>query len=63
MSPATQVLPPVLSMKEFFKAFGISKALFYRLPPEKRPPVIRIGTKPMIRATDAMAWLDRQEAV
>lgn len=62
MSHAIQELPPVLSMKGFYEAFGISKALFYRLPPEKRPPVIRIGTKPMIRTTDAMAWLDRQEA-
>lgn len=59
MSPSTPSnIPPLMPLLVFFKTFGISKALFYKLPPEKRPRVVRVGSKPMIRAVDALAWVE-----
>ena len=57
-----QNLPPAMPIPEFCRAFGISRALFYKLPAADRPPVIRIGTKPLIRAADALEWLKNREA-
>lgn len=57
-----QNLPPAMPIPEFCRAFGISRALFYKLPLAERPPVIRIGTKPLIRSSDALAWLESREA-
>jgi hypothetical protein len=42
--------------------FNISRSLFYKIPIAERPPTIRIGTKPFIRLTDALAWLESREA-
>ncbi len=57
-----QNLPPAMPIPEFCRAFGISRALFYKLPAADRPAVIRIGTKPLIRAADALEWLKSREA-
>ena len=56
-TPAT--LPPLMPLLVFFQIFGISKALYYKLPPDKRPRVVRVGCKPMIRAADALEWADQ----
>jgi hypothetical protein len=54
-------LPPLLSLALFFATF-IKKGLYYKLPPDQRPPVVRIGAKPYIRLSDAMDWLNNMEA-
>ena len=51
-------LPPLMSLPMFFKAFNISKSLFYKLPPEARPRTVRVGSKLMVRAEDAIAWVE-----
>jgi hypothetical protein len=55
-APHTTALPPLMSLSAFCKAFGISKSLFYKLPLEQRPRVVRVGSKPLIRAEDALTW-------
>ena len=57
-NPTPAALPPLMPLIVFFQLFGISKALYYKLPPEKRPRVVRVGCKPMIRAADAMEWAE-----
>lgn len=57
-----QNLRPAMPIPEFCRNFGISRALFYKMPAAERPPVIRIGTKPLIRAADALEWLKNREA-
>ena len=51
-------VPPLMSLPVFFSLHNVSKALFYKLPLDKRPRVVRVGTKPMIRDVDAQCWLD-----
>jgi predicted DNA-binding transcriptional regulator AlpA len=51
-----------MPIPEFCRAIGISRALFYKMPATERPPVIRIGSKPLIRAADALEWLKNREA-
>lgn len=50
-------IPPLMPLTVFFATFGISKSLFYKLPPEQRPKTVRVGCKPMIRAIDAIEWI------
>ena len=47
---------PLMPLPVFFKTFGISKSLYYKLSPEERPRTVRVGCKPMVRAEDAMEW-------
>ncbi|QFY42682.1 hypothetical protein F6R98_08630 [Candidatus Methylospira mobilis] len=54
-------IPPLMSLPVFFHLFGISKGAFYKLPEGKRPRVVRVGTKPLIRDVDALAWRDALE--
>ncbi len=49
-------IPPLMSLTVFCKAFCISKSLFYKLPIDSRPRTVRVGTKPMVRAEDALDW-------
>jgi len=61
-TPLTQY-PPVMSIPRCCRELlGISRGLFYKLPPDDRPPVIKIGSKPMIRTADAIEWLNSREA-
>jgi hypothetical protein len=50
-------IPPLMPLTVFFATFGISKSLFYKLPPKQRPKIVRVGCKPMIRAIDAIEWI------
>ena len=64
MNPNTQLTqyPPAMSIPRCCRELlGISRALYYKLPPDERPPTIRIGSKPMIRTADALAWLESRE--
>lgn len=58
MQNTPTTLPPLMPLLVFFQLFGISKSLFYKLPPDRRPRVVRVGGKPMVRAEDALAWAD-----
>ena len=49
-------IPPLMSLAMFFRLFNISKSLFYKLSDEQRPRVVKVASKPMIRAEDAIAW-------
>lgn len=56
-APATATtIPPLMPLKVFFDLFHVSKALFYKLPPEQRPRVVKVGCKPMVRDVDALEW-------
>lgn len=46
-----------INVREFCELVGISSATFYRLPPEKRPPVITLGDRRLITVDAAKAWL------
>lgn len=52
----TATIPPLMPLPVFYKTFGISKALYYKLPPDRRPRTVRVGSKSMIRAEDALNW-------
>lgn len=40
------------------RVFNISRSLYYKIPEAERPPTIQIGSKPFIRLTDAINWLN-----
>lgn len=62
-TPLTAGLLPNLTIAQACeRVFNISRALYYKLPPDERPPTIRIGSKPFIRLSDALAWLAAREA-
>ncbi len=54
---SSSALPPLMPLPVFFVLFGISKSLFYKLPPEQRPRIVNVGCKPMIRDVDALDWV------
>lgn len=65
MNPNVQLTqyPPVMTIPRCCRELlGISRALFYKLPADDRPPVIRVGTKPLIRTADALEWIKSREA-
>ena len=63
LTPIPADLPPNLTIPQACeRVFNISRALYYKLPPNERPPTIRIGSKPFIRLSDALAWLEAKEA-
>ena len=60
LSPAPKL---ALSVAEFCGAIGISLQMFYKLPPEARPKVARIGTRVLITMAAANRWLSDREAL
>lgn len=69
MNPNTQLthsppdLPANLTIPQACeRVFNISRSLYYKIPEADRPPTIRIGSKPFIRLTDAINWLNSREA-
>ena len=61
-STSATTLPPLMTILLFCKLHNISKSLFYKLPEADRPRITRVGSKPMIRAVDAIAWVNRLAA-
>lgn len=59
---SAQNLPPLMPIPLFCQLHNISRALFYKLPEQDRPRVTRVGSKPMIRAADAIEWAARLAA-
>lgn len=57
---STRVERDCESIEEFCRRNGFSKALFYKMPSEDRPAVIRFGTRVLITKEDAAAWRARK---
>ena len=52
------VEPPLMPLSTFFNLYSVSKALFYKIPPDQSPKVVRVGSKPMICEVDAKSWVE-----
>jgi hypothetical protein len=50
--------PPTL----WCKRWNLSLSFYYRLPPNLKPQVVMVGSKPIITAASEKAWLKRMEA-
>lgn len=52
-----QVAPALMSVAQFCHSYGISRSLFYLLTKRgEAPPVLKVGTRSLIRTADAEAW-------
>lgn len=49
------------SISEFCKIHGIGRTLFYSLPQDQRPEIMRVGGKRLISLEAAEAWRRRME--
>ena len=47
------------SIPEWCDSVGISRAFFYKLPPEELPAVIKLGRRSLITRQAADAWQER----
>lgn len=50
------------TISEWCAMAGISRAFFYKLSPEQRPAVVKLGRKPLITRKAAADWQDRMTA-
>lgn len=46
------------SVNDFLDAFSIGRTMFYREVNDGRLKIHKIGTKTIVKAADACAWLD-----
>lgn len=54
----TQTQKQAYSVREFTEAFSIGRTMFYREVNEGRLKIHKIGTKTIVKAVDANAWLE-----
>ena len=47
------------SIAEWCAAVGISRAFFYKLPPDQRPAIIKLGRRSLITPESSAAWKKR----
>ena len=49
----------VFSIPEWCRLIGISRAFFYKLSPDQRPTVIKLGRRSLITRRASTEWQDR----
>ncbi len=47
------------SISEWCASVGISRSFFYKLPPDLRPTVIKLGRRSLITGRSSAAWQER----
>ena len=54
-------VPLGMSISQFCESIGVSVRTYYSLPPDERPPEVRIGRRVIIRPEAGREWLRQRE--